>query len=152
VSTSESWGLNRHIAPWSTLALYLTVTQIITLLLIHLIVGVWLSLKNRSALLYRSTMSTWLRKATWLFTFLTHIDTKKILTALPPEVLKRLPGHPQMTWMKTVLNDLESHNLTLTEAVNMAQNRPLCGFAGCAWHYTLLVMQARNQYTFVVYF
>jgi len=24
------------------------------------------------------------------------------------------------TWMKTVLNDLESHNLTLTEAVNVA--------------------------------
>jgi len=27
--------------------------------------------------------------------------------------------------MKTVLNDVESHNLTLTEAVNMAQNRPI---------------------------
>jgi len=25
-------------------------------------------------------------------------------------------------WMKTVLNDLESYNLTLTEAVNVAQN------------------------------
>ena len=31
----------------------------------------------------------------------------------------------EITWMKTVLNDLESHNLTLTEAVNMAQNCPL---------------------------
>ena len=38
---------------------------------------------------------------------------------------KRLPGHPWITWMKTVLNDLESHNLTLTEAVNMAQNHLL---------------------------
>jgi len=28
-------------------------------------------------------------------------------------------------WRKTVLNDLESHNLTLTEAVNVAQNRQL---------------------------
>jgi len=37
-------------------------------------------------------------------------DTKKILTA-------RSPG---ITWMKTILNDLESHNLTLTDAVNMA--------------------------------
>jgi len=27
--------------------------------------------------------------------------------------------------MKTVLNDLESHNLTLNEAVNVAQSRPL---------------------------
>ena len=34
-------------------------------------------------------------------------------------------GRRRITWMKTVLNDLESHNLTLTEAVNMAQNRPL---------------------------
>ena len=32
------------------------------------------------------------------------------------------PGRPRM---KTVLNDLESDNLTLTEAVNVAQNRPL---------------------------
>jgi len=35
------------------------------------------------------------------------------------------PGHLRITWMKTVLNDLESHNLTLTEAVNMAQNHLL---------------------------
>ena len=34
--------------------------------------------------------------------------------------------------MKTVLNDLESHNLTLTEVVNMAQNRPP-ELAGCEW-------------------
>jgi len=27
--------------------------------------------------------------------------------------------------MKTVLNDLESHYLTLTEAVKMAENRPV---------------------------
>jgi len=45
--------------------------------------------------------------------------------------------------MKTVLNDLESHNLTLTEAVSMAQNRPLV--AGCEWRYALIVVQARND-------
>ena len=49
---------------------------------------------------------------------------------------------PRITWMKTVLNDLESHNLTLTEAVSMAHNRLL-------WLrkvlYTLLVMEARND-------
>jgi len=37
--------------------------------------------------------------------------------------------------MKTVPNDLESHNLTLTEAVNTAQNHPLI----------VLVVQARND-------
>jgi len=46
-------------------------------------------------------------------------DTKKILTAFPPEDWKRLPSCPRITWIKTVLNDLESHNLTFTEAVNM---------------------------------
>ena len=76
-----------------------------------------------------------------------NIDAKKILTAFPPEDWKRLPGRPRITWMKTVLNDLESHNLTLTEAVNMAQNRPLWTLevAGCEWHCALLVMQARND-------
>jgi len=39
----------------------------------------------------------------------------KIQTAL--EDWKRPPGHLQITWMKTVLDDLKSHNLTLTEAV-----------------------------------
>jgi len=52
-------------------------------------------------------------------------DAMIILTTFPPEDWKRLPGHPRITWMKTVLNDLESHNLTLTETVNMAQNCPL---------------------------
>ena len=48
-------------------------------------------------------------------------DAKKILTVLPREH----PDVPRITWMKTVLNDVESHNLTLTEAVNMAQSHPL---------------------------
>ena len=29
-------------------------------------------------------------------------------------------------WMKMVQNDMDSHKLTWTEAVNLAQNRPLC--------------------------
>jgi len=49
-------------------------------------------------------------------------DAKKILTALPPEDWKRPPGRPWIKWMNTVLNDLQCHNLTLIEAVNMAQN------------------------------
>jgi len=56
------------------------------------------------------------------------------------------PGRPRITWMKTVLNDLQSHNLTLTEAVNMAQNRPLWRLlvASGATH-ALIVVQARND-------
>ena len=46
------------------------------------------------------------------------------MTAFPPEDLKRLPD-VLGSWMKTVLNDLESHNLTLNETVNIAQNRPV---------------------------
>jgi len=49
-------------------------------------------------------------------------DAKKILTALPPEDWKRPLGCPRITWMKTVLSVLESHNLTMTEAVSMVQN------------------------------
>jgi len=30
-----------------------------------------------------------------------------------------------ITWLKTVQNDLKSHNLTLTEALDTAQNGPL---------------------------
>jgi len=52
-------------------------------------------------------------------------DVTKILTTLPPEDWRRLPGRPRITWMKTFLNNLESHNLTLTKAVNTAQNRSL---------------------------
>ena len=44
--------------------------------------------------------------------------------------------------MKTFLNDLESHNLTLTEAVDMAQNLEV---AGCKWRSPLMVVQARND-------
>ena len=48
--------------------------------------------------------------------------------------------------MKTVLNDLQSHNLILTEAVSMTQNRPLWRLlvASGATH-ALIVVQARND-------
>jgi len=38
---------------------------------------------------------------------------------------KRPPGQPWMTWMKTVQNDLDSHGLSWTDVVDLAQNRPL---------------------------
>ena len=38
---------------------------------------------------------------------------------------KRPPGQPRMTWMKMVQNDLDSHGRSWTDAVDLAQNRPL---------------------------
>jgi len=48
-----------------------------------------------------------------------------ILTALPPGNWKRPPWHPRITWLNTVQHDLTAYNLTLNEAVDLAQNRPL---------------------------
>ena len=50
--------------------------------------------------------------------------------------IERDAWHPRITWMKTVLNYLKSHNLTLTEAVSMSQNRPLWRLlAASGFHY-----------------
>jgi len=49
----------------------------------------------------------------------------KILTASPLENWRRPPGHPCTTWMKTIQQDLKSMNLSLNEAIDVAQNRPL---------------------------
>ena len=54
-----------------------------------------------------------------------NIDAKQILTSSPSVYWKRPPGRPRMTWMKTVQNDLDSHGLSWTDAVELAQNRPL---------------------------
>ena len=54
-----------------------------------------------------------------------NVDTKQILTSSPSVYWKRLPGQPWMTWMKTVQNDLDSHGLSWTNTVDLAQNRPL---------------------------
>jgi len=62
----------------------------------------------------------------------------KILTASTLEDWKRPPGRPRITWIKTVVDDLMSHNLTLTEAVNTAQNRPV-------WTLTEAVNTAQNR-------
>jgi len=50
----------------------------------------------------------------------------EILTAPPPENWNRPPGHPCIMWLNTIQQDLRAYNLTLNEAVNLAQNRPLC--------------------------
>jgi len=50
------------------------------------------------------------------------MDDNAEVTALPPEERKRPYCCPWITWMKTVLDDVKSHELTLTEAVYMAVN------------------------------
>jgi len=52
-------------------------------------------------------------------------DAKKILTAFSLENWRRPPGHPRTAWMKTILQDLKSNNLSLNEAIGVAENRPL---------------------------
>jgi len=52
-------------------------------------------------------------------------DAKMILMAPLPENWKRPPGRPRITWLNTVQRDLRAYNLTLNEAVDLAQNRPL---------------------------
>jgi len=52
-------------------------------------------------------------------------DAKRILSTLPPEDWRRLRGRPCISWLSTIQQDLRSHNLTLPEAMNMAQNRSL---------------------------
>jgi len=52
-------------------------------------------------------------------------DAKRILLASPQGDWRRPPGRPSITWLRTIQHDLRCHNLTLPEAVDMAQNRPL---------------------------
>jgi len=52
-------------------------------------------------------------------------DVKMILMVLPPDNWKRPPGYSRITWLNTVQLDLRAYNLTLNEAIDLAQNRPL---------------------------
>ena len=52
-------------------------------------------------------------------------DAKNILTASPLENRRRPPGRPRTMWMNTILQDLKSNNLSLNEAIDVAQNHPL---------------------------
>ena len=53
-------------------------------------------------------------------------DAMMILMDPPPDNWKRRLGHTHITWLNTVQCDLRAYNLTLKEAVDRAQNRPLC--------------------------
>ena len=52
-------------------------------------------------------------------------DARSIITASPLEDWRKPPGRPRTTWMKTIQQDLTSNNLSLDEAITVAQNRPL---------------------------
>ena len=73
-------------------------------------------------------------------------DAKIILTAppSPSENWKRPPGRPRITWMNTVQPDLRAYNLTLNEAVDLAQNRHVEADV-YIWRYALLVVLARKE-------
>jgi len=52
-------------------------------------------------------------------------DARSIITASPSENWRRPPGRPRTTWMKSIQLDLRSNNLSLDEAITVAQNCPL---------------------------
>ena len=52
-------------------------------------------------------------------------DAKRILLASPPADWRRQPGRSRITWLSTVQQDLKQHHLTLPEAADLAQNRPM---------------------------
>jgi len=52
-------------------------------------------------------------------------DAKRILLASPPADWRRQLGRPRITWLSAVQQDLKQHHLTLPEAADLAQNRPL---------------------------
>ena len=52
-------------------------------------------------------------------------DAKRILLASPPADWRRQLGRTRITWLSTVQQDLKQHHLTLPEAADLAQNRPM---------------------------
>ena len=52
-------------------------------------------------------------------------DAKRILLASTPADWRRQLGRPRITWLSTVQQDLKQHHLTLPEAADLAQNRPV---------------------------
>ena len=52
-------------------------------------------------------------------------DAKRILLASPLADWRRQLGRPRITWLSTIQQDLKHQHLTLPEAADLAQNRPL---------------------------
>jgi len=72
-------------------------------------------------------------------------DTKRILSASLPADWRRQPGCPCITWLSTIQQDLRHHHLTLPEAADLAQNRPLWRMLPTLWCYAILELHARND-------
>jgi len=73
------------------------------------------------------------------------IDAKKIPpNSFPLENWKIPPGCSRTMWMKTIQQDLKSNNLSLNEAIDMAQSHPHSRLV-FVWHYALLLVHARNE-------
>ena len=70
-------------------------------------------------------------------------DAKMILTAPPPKNWNRPPGHPHITWLNTIQRDLRTYNLTLNEAVDLAQSHPAEADV-YVLRYALLVVHSRK--------
>ena len=71
---------------------------------------------------------------------------KRIMLALPQWDWRRPPGRPRITWLSTIQHDLRCQHLTLPEAVDVAQNRPLyVEVAVDARRYVILELHARND-------
>jgi len=47
------------------------------------------------------------------------------LTASSSENWRRPPGRPRTTWMKTIQQNMKCIDLSLNEAIDVAQNNPL---------------------------
>ena len=62
----------------------------------------------------------------------------------------RALGRPSTTWMKTIQQDLKSNNLSLDEAIDVAQNRPLWRLMSTFWRYALLVVHVRKEEEYYV--
>jgi len=52
-------------------------------------------------------------------------DAKRILLASPLADWRRQLDRPRITWLSTVQQDVKQHHLSLPEATDLAQNRPL---------------------------
>ena len=52
-------------------------------------------------------------------------DAKRILLASPPADWRRQLGRPRITRLITIQQNRKQHHLTLPEAADLAQNRPL---------------------------
>jgi len=101
------------------------------------LIGCWTGLLNLARLVWHLAKASKQPKLTAIIqsrrlTLFRHImrmddnaDAKRILLASPPADWRRQLGRPRITWLSTVQQDLKQHYLTLPEAADLAQNRPM---------------------------